>query len=86
MASSVLWSKHFEQDCFIVEGVRYHEDMGIPAKRLKPNAIPTKFTRLTHGESSRPTPPRKRTAYEKRQQQTVSVNMLVIILKYIYFR
>ena len=86
-AYSVLCSKHFEQDCFIVEGIRYREDMGIPAKkRLKPNAIPTKFTRPTHGESSRPTPPRKRTAYEKRQQQKVSVNTLVTILKYIYFR
>ena len=29
-----------------MEGVRYCEDMGIPAKKLlKPNAIPTKFAR-----------------------------------------
>ena len=41
-ANSVLCSKHFEQDCFIVESVRYREDMGIPAKkRHKPNAIHT---------------------------------------------
>ena len=73
-ASSVLCSKHFEQDCFIVEGVCYREDMGILAKKwLKPNAIPTIFVRPTHGESSRPTAPCKRTAYEKRQRQTVSV-------------
>ena len=66
MASSVLWSKHFEQDCFIVEGICYHENMGIPTKkRHKPNAIPIKFTRPTHGESGRPTPLCKRTAYEK---------------------
>ena len=30
-ANSVLCSKHFEQDCAIVEGVRYCKDMGIPA-------------------------------------------------------
>ena len=31
---------------YIVEGVRYCEDMGIPAKKeLKPNAIPTRFAR-----------------------------------------
>ena len=47
-ANSVLCSKHFEQDCFIVESVHYREDMGIPAKkRHKPNAIHTKFTRPT---------------------------------------
>ena len=47
-ASSLLCSKHFEQDCFVVEGVRYREAMGIPAqKRLKPNAIPTIFPRPT---------------------------------------
>ena len=56
-ASSVLCSKHSEHDCFIVEGVRYCKDMGIPAKkRLKPNAIPTRVDRHTHGESSRSTP------------------------------
>ena len=72
-------SKHFEQDCFILESVCYHKDVGIPAKKqLKPNAIHTRFTRPTH---SRSTPPCKRTTYGKHQQQTVSVNMLVIILK-----
>ena len=47
----MLCSKHFEQDCFIVEGVSYHEDMGIPVKkRVKSNVIPITFGRLTHGE------------------------------------
>ena len=73
-ASSALFFKHFEQDCFIVENVCYHEDMGIPAmKRLKPNAIHTIFAEPTHGESSRPTPACKRMVYEKCQRQTVSV-------------
>ena len=41
-ANSLLCSKHFEQECFAVEGSRYRDAVGIPAKkRLKPDAIPT---------------------------------------------
>ena len=53
------------QDCFIMEGVRYRVSMGILAKRqLKPNVIPTRFTKPTHGESKRSTPPCKKKAFE----------------------
>ena len=52
-AISVLCSKHFEPECFVVGGIHYHDSMGIPAKHwLKPGAIPTKFARSTHGEVS----------------------------------
>ena len=33
-AASFLCSKHFEPDCFITEGVRFHDAVGIPAKKL----------------------------------------------------
>ena len=80
-ASSVLCSKHFEPECFVVEGIRYRESMGIPAKkRLKSGAIPTIFVRSTHGEStsSKPSASCKRTAFEKRQRQTVSDKLFFI--------
>ena len=81
-ASSVLCSKHFEQDSFVVEGIRYREAMGIPAKkRLKPNAFPTIFARPTHGESSKSSIPCKRTAYEKRQRQKVSTIIMLYYIK-----
>ena len=71
-ASSVLCSKHFEPECFVVEGIRYRDSMGIPAKCwLNPGAVTTIFSRPTHGES-RSSVPCKRTAFEKRQRQTVN--------------
>ena len=43
---SLLCSKHFTEDCFITEGVRFRDDLGMPtAKRLKPDAVPTLFAR-----------------------------------------
>jgi len=45
-SDSQLCSKHFREDCFITEGVQFHEEMGIPkVKCLKPDAIPTIFPR-----------------------------------------
>ena len=71
-AGSVLCSKHFEPDCFITEGVRYRDAVGIPAKkRLKPNAIPTIFPK-PNGGSSQPTTPSQRPASERRKQKAVS--------------
>ena len=32
-SSSVLCSKNFKQDCFVGEGICFHESMGIPANR-----------------------------------------------------
>ena len=45
-ADSQLCSKHFTEDYFITEGVRFRDKMGIPAlKRLKPDAVPTIFAK-----------------------------------------
>ena len=45
-SSSHLCSKHFEDHCFITDGVCCREVMGVPTvKRLKPDAIPTIFPR-----------------------------------------
>ena len=72
-ANSLLCSKHFEQECFAVEGSRYRDAVGIPAKkRLKPDAIPTIFPKLIHGGSSTPTAPTQRPTSEKRQRKAVS--------------
>ena len=47
--TSVLCSKHFLPDCFVIEGVRYRDLMGIPStKRIKPGAIPTIFPKSIH--------------------------------------
>ena len=47
-SSSLLCSKHFKEDCFVTEGVRYHDELGVLAqKRLKPDAVPTIFARST---------------------------------------
>ena len=71
-AGSVLCSKHFEPDCFITEGVRYRDAVGIPAKkRLKPNSIPTIFHK-PDGGSSQPTTPSQRPASERRKRKAVS--------------
>ena len=72
-ASSLLCSKHFEPECFALEGVRYRDAVGIPAKkRLKPDAVPTIFTRSIHSGCSGPSPPSSRPTSEKRQRKTVS--------------
>ena len=43
-ADSQLCSKHFEDDCFVTEGVCFRDEMWIPTvKRLKPDAVPTIF-------------------------------------------
>ena len=40
--SSLLCSKHFKEDCFVTEGVRYRDTLGISVqKRLKADVIPT---------------------------------------------
>ena len=46
---SLLCSKHFKEDCFVTEGIRYRDDFGVPAlKRLKADAVPTIFPRSSH--------------------------------------
>ena len=74
LSSSVLCSKQFEQDYFVVKGIHFHISMGIPAKkRLNHNDIPTIFNRPTHGESNKSRTPCKQTAYKKGQRKTISV-------------
>ena len=46
LADSQLCSKHFMEDCFVTEGIRFCDEMGIPTlKRLKSDAVPTIFAR-----------------------------------------
>ena len=45
-ADSQLCSRHFEDDYFITERVRFRDEMEIPiVKRLKPDAVPTIFAK-----------------------------------------
>ena len=72
-AGSLLCSKHFEPHCFVIEGVCYHEDIGIPAKkRLKPDTVSTIFPTSIHAGGSRPSTLPHRPAFIKQQQQAVS--------------
>ena len=84
---SLLCSKHFEPDCFVTEGSRYRDEVGIPTKkRLKPDAVPTIFPRSIHG-GGRPRTPPPRLAAQKRQRQAVSnkINRYFIHI-HIYYR
>ena len=72
-SASLLCSKHFEPDCFVTEGVRYRDAVGIPTKkRLKPVAIPTIFHKPVHGGCSSPSIPTQRLASERRKRKAVS--------------
>ena len=85
-AYSVLCSKHFEADCFITEGVRYRDAVGLPAKKqLKPNAIPTIFPKPDVG-SSKPTTPSQRPASERRKRKAVSTWNKIYLLKTFIYR
>ena len=72
--SSLLCSKHFEPECFALEGARYQDAAGIPVKKhLKPDAVLTIFTRSIHSGSSGPSVPSRRPASEKRKRKAVSI-------------
>ena len=76
-SSLQLCSKHFEDHCFVTEGVRYREAMGVPTvKRVKPDAVPTIFPRLIDYLESRSSTPTIRPLSERRKQR--SVGMLCI--------
>ena len=85
---SLLCSKHFKEDCFVTEGVRYREDFGVPAlKRLKADAVPTIFPRssdrLDDGSSS--STPSDRPLSERRQQRSVRLyNTYIYVCMYAY--
>ena len=67
----MLYSKHFEPECFVT-GVRYRDSIRLPTeKRLKPDAMPTVFPRSIHS-GGRPRTPPLRPVAKKRQRQAVS--------------
>ena len=71
-AYSVLFSKHFEADCFITEGVRYCDAVGLPAKKqIKPHGIPTIFPKPDVGSNQLITSS-QRPASERRKRKAVS--------------
>ena len=73
-SSSQLCSKHFEDHCFVTEGVRYREAMGVPTmKRLKPDAVPTIFPRSIDYLESTSSTPTSRLLSERRRQRSVSM-------------
>ena len=73
MANSLLCSKHFESECCALEGSRYQDCVGIPAKKcIKPDAVPTIFPRSIHGGSSAPSAISHRATSEKWQQKAMS--------------
>ena len=74
-SSSFLCSRHFKEDCFVTEGVKYRDEMGIPAlKRLKPDAVPTIFARSTdHKDAGSSSTSCSRPLSDRRQQKSVSV-------------
>ena len=76
---SLLCSKHFKDDCFVTEGVRFGDEMGMStAKRLKPDVVPTIFARpvdFVQPSSTSNTSvlkPTGRLLSEKQQQKSVS--------------
>ena len=74
-ASSLVCSKHFQPKCFIINGSRYRDDVGLPMKKkLRPDAIPTVFPKPEHGSicQSSALPPRP--AAEKHRHQEVKLN------------
>ena len=73
--ASFLCCKHFEPDCFVTEGIRYRNAVGIPAKNLlKPNAMPTIFLKSTDCYSQSTTPSQRPTS-ERRKCKAVSLTL-----------
>jgi len=74
-AYSVRCSQHFESACFMVNSI-LSQSLGLGKKRacLKPDAIPTLFTKLISGKETKTDnlPQKKRSAYEKRERHGVS--------------
>lgn len=77
-SSSLLCSKHFNDDCFVTDGVRFRNELGFPTvKRLKSDAVPSIFAKsidyLKTRSSSSSTTSRARPLSERRRQRSVSV-------------
>ena len=79
-SSSQLCSKHFEDHCFVTDGVRYRKSMGVPAlKRLKPDAVPTLFPRSIDYLQGASSTPRSRPLSERWQERSVSILIRLFI-------
>ena len=64
----MLCSNHFEADCFVTEGVRYHDSIELLSKkRLKAGAIPTTFSSAIYGAGRSNSPPLRQAAEKRRQ-------------------
>lgn len=82
---SLLCSKHFTNDCFQIEGIRFCDEVGLPtAKRLKPDAVPTIFTRSTDylecssvSSTSKTKPPTSWPLAKKQQQKSVGLPIAI---------
>ena len=73
-SSSQLYSKHFEDHCFVTEGVRYSEAMGVPTvKRLKPDTVSTIFPRSINYLESTSSTPTIRPLSEQQKQRSISM-------------
>ena len=72
---SQLCSKHFEEDCFITDGVCFREEMGIPmVKRLKTNTVPTIFARSVDYIQTSSSTQTSRPLSERRHQRSVRLD------------
>ena len=73
--ASFLCCKHFEPNCFVTEGIRYHNTVEIPAKKwLKLNSTPTIFPKSTDG-NSQSTTPSQRPASKRHKRKAVSLTL-----------
>ena len=82
-ASSLLCSKHFKEDCFATEGVRFRKALGVSAqKRLKADVVPTVFVKTTDhvAANSSSYTPCSRPLSERREQRSVSMYMCVVYI------
>ena len=71
-SDSLVCSKHFQPECFIIDGSRFRDSMGLPMKKkLRSDAIPTIFPKTEHGSICHPSTPPPRPAVEKRRRQEV---------------
>ena len=75
-SNSLLCSKHFKEDCFVTERVRFHEALRISAqKQLKTDAVPTVFAKSSDhvDASSSSYTACSRPLSERREQGSVSM-------------
>ena len=83
-ADSQLCSNHFTEDCFVTDGFRFREAMGIKTlKRLKPDAVPTVFARsidyLQASSSQSTTTLAGRPLSKRRQQRMVRAQVKAMV-------